>query len=192
MVVKDVQVTPTRKMWTADEYELIVEKGILSEDERVELIQGEIVKMAPIGPRHAMCVRRLDSLFIHLLGNAVIVSGQSPVRLGNNSEPEPDVALLKYREDEYGQAHPTAEDVYLIVEVADSTVLSDRLIKAPMYAEAGIGEMWLVNLEKDVIEVYSSPSEGKYQQTRIAARKESLKLPSGLPGEVRVSELLKW
>jgi Uma2 family endonuclease len=181
-----------RKLWTVEEYEAMVNKGVIEEDARVELIRGDILNMAPIGPRHAMCVRRLEKLFFELVGNSALVSGQSPIRLSGNSEPEPDIALLKYREDEYGQAHPTAGDVLLVIEVADSTLITDRMVKAPMYAEAGIPEMWIVNLNDNVIEVCATPLQGSYTQTRVVARGEKIGLPGGLTGSLSVSEILKW
>lgn len=183
-------VTLTRKLWTVDEYEEMIEKGILDEDDRVELIRGEIVKMAAIGPRHATCIRRLEKLFYGLLDEAGIVSGQNPIRLPNDSEPEPDVALLRQRVGDYVQTHPTVEDVYLVVEVAVSTLATDRSEKIPMYAEAGIVEAWIVSLEEDVIEVYSNPDNGEYKTMRVAQRGETIALPASLPGVVSVDEVL--
>src|SRR5438046_2761083 len=114
-----------RKLWTVDEYEEMIEKGILDKYDRVELIRGEIVEMVPIGARHATCVRRFEELFHESLGRTVIISVQSPILLHDNSEPQPDLALLERRTDEYSHEHPKAEDVLLIVEVADTTLATD-------------------------------------------------------------------
>ncbi len=179
-----------RKLWTVDEYEQMIEKGILTEDDRVELIKGEIVEMAAIGPRHAMCVMRLDELFHELLRRTVLISVQNPIRLPDYSEPEPDLALLKRRSDEYSHEHPKADDILLLVEVSDSTLATDRRVKVPLYAEAGIAEVWLVNLDKDVVEVYSEPTGGKYEKMALARRGEALVLPGGLPGQISVAEVL--
>lgn len=179
-----------RKTWTIGEYEQMIEKGILDEDERVELIRGEIVKMAAIGPRHATCVRRLEELFHELLGRTVVVSGQNPIRLPDNSEPQPELALLKRRNDEYRQQHPQAADVLLLVEVADTTVTSDRDAKVPLYAEAGIAAVWLVDLNANVIEVYSEPVGGRYERVSTVGRDETLALPGGLVGSISVDEVM--
>lgn len=179
-----------RKLWTVDEYELMIEKGVLTGDDRVELIRGEIVQMAPIGPRHAVCVRRLDDLFHDLLQKTVIVSVQSPVRLPDDSEPQPDLALLRRRPDEYAGGHPTAEDILLLIEVSDTTLATDRAAKVPLYAEAGIAEVWLVNLENDGVEVYSELVGGRYTKVDFVGRGQRLRMPSGLVGEIEVDDIL--
>lgn len=182
-------VSLARKLWSIEEYELMIEKGVLNENTRVELIRGEIIKMAPIGLRHAACVVRLDDLFHELLGRTVIVSVQKPVQLHNDSEPEPDVALLKRRSDAYASKRPTASDVLLLVEVADTTLTTDRSVKVPLYAEAGIATVWLVNFDKTAIEVYSNPVAGTYQQATIVGQDEMLVLPGELQGTISVAEV---
>jgi len=177
-------------MWTIDEYELMIERGILNENERVELIRGEIVKMAPIGIRHAACVTRLQEIFYNLLHQSVTVSIQNPIKLPNNSEPEPDVALLERRSDQYAQRRPTAHDVLLLIEVADTTLATDRSEKVPLYAEAGIQAVWLVNLDKGMVEVYLNPMGKSYQEVHHAGRGQRLSLPGGLQGEISVAEIL--
>ena len=149
----------------------MVVAGILSEDERVELIQGEIVKMSPVGIRHASCVKRLNRLFSQVLGDRTIVAVQDPVELSNLSEPQPDLALLKPRADFYATGHPQPQDILLLVEVADTTVESDfaertlreRSIKIPLYASSGIKEVWLVDVNEQVIEVFREPTDNSYQ-----------------------------
>jgi Uma2 family endonuclease len=149
------------------------EAGILSEDDRVELIEGELIKMSPIGISHAACVNRLNSVLNRRAGDQVIISVQNPIRLDRYSEPEPDLALLKYRDDFYAQEHPAAGDVVLIIEVADTSVEYDRNVKLPLYANANIPEAWLVSIREDVVEAYSQPVDGIYQSIRLINRGES-------------------
>jgi Uma2 family endonuclease len=159
------------KRWiTADEYERMGEAGIFPQDARLELIGGEIFEMSPIESPHAARVKFLIGLFSRLLGGTFIVSAQDPVRPDDFSEPQPDVALLRWRDDFYRGAHPTAADVLLVVEVADTTVITDRRIKTPLYARAGIPEMWLVNTPGGQVEVYSEPSGDSYLRPEVFAR----------------------
>ena len=148
--------------------------GVLSEDDRVELIEGEVVEMNPIGSRHAACVGRLTELLVRLVGGVAIVWVQNPVRIDDYSEPLPDVALLKRRDDFYALANPQPRDVLLIIEVADSSVEYDRDIKIPIYSRAGVPEVWLVNLPEEAIEIYARPLNNAYQETRLVKRGESL------------------
>ncbi len=152
-----------RRKFTVEQYHQMVEAGILTEDDRVELIRGEIVEMSPVGRRHAACVNRLNGLFNQRLAQAVIVGVQNPVELVNNSEPQPDLALLQPRADFYEAGHPQAEDILLLVEVADTTVEYDREVKIPLYAEDGITEVWLVDINGQCLEVYRQPSPNGYQ-----------------------------
>src|SRR5205085_8941770 len=163
-----------RRHFNVIEYYRMAAAGVLSEDDRVELIEGEVVEMNPIGSRHAACVGRLTELLGRLVGGAAIVWVQNPVRIDDYSEPLPDVALLKRRDDFYAQANPQPTDVLLIIEVADSSVEYDRDIKIPLYAQAGIPEVWLINLPKGSIEIYTQPSNDSYLETRYVKRGESL------------------
>jgi Uma2 family endonuclease len=179
-----------RRWFNVDEYYRMIDAGILSEDDRVELIEGEVIKMSPIGKFHAACVKRLNKLFGFLVGRTAIVSVQDPIRLSDFSEPQPDLALLKLRDDFYSSGHPTPEDVLLVVEVADSSVQYDRSIKMPLYARSGIPEVWLVDVARDLIEVYARPVSGRYQDFREARRGETLTL-SSLPNLlIRVDDIL--
>ncbi len=152
-----------KRQFSIQDYHQMVVAGILSEDERVELIQGEIIKMSPIGIRHASCVNRLLKLFSQSLGDRATVIVQNPVVLNNFSEPQPDVALLKPREDFYATGHPQPQDILLLVEVADTTIESDRAIKIPLYASSGITEVWLIDVNEQVIEVFREPTDNSYQ-----------------------------
>ena len=148
--------------------------GVLSENDRVELIEGEIVETNPIGSRHAACVGRLTEILGGLVSGKAIVWVQNPVQINDYSEPLPDVALFKRRDDFYSQANPQPADVLLIIEVADSSVDYDREVKIPLYARANIPEMWLVNLPKDTIEIYTQPLGETYREIRLVKRGESL------------------
>jgi Uma2 family endonuclease len=152
-----------RRKFTVKQYHQMAEAGILTEDDRVELIRGEIVEMTPIGRRHAACVDRLNEMFILRLAQATIVRVQNPVELDDNSEPQPDLVLLRRRADFYEAGHPQAEDILLLVEVADTTVETDRDVKILLYANSGIAEVWLVDINAQCLEVYRQPSEKGYQ-----------------------------
>jgi Uma2 family endonuclease len=181
-----------RRLFTLEEYEHMIDAGVFNEDEHIELIRGEIVGMAPIGLPHEVCVARLTRLLGRVAGNEAFVWPQNnPVSLpGSNSRPEPDATLLKWRDDFYAGKRPEPEDVLLVVEVAETSMRYDRTVKAPLYAEAGIPEYWIVNLRDGVIEVYTDPADGAYKQTRKAKRGDTLPLPGGLEGALQVSDIL--
>ncbi len=153
----------TYRRFTVDDFHRMAETGILTEDDRVELLDGQVLEMAPIGPAHAGCVNRLTRLFTRLTAGSATVSVQNPVVLSARSEPQPDLAILRYREDGYAEAHPSPGDVLLVVEVADSSSQSDRAVKVPLYAAAGIGEVWLVDLDRRKIEICRDPTREGYR-----------------------------
>lgn len=152
--------------FTVAEYHRMAEAGILNEDSRVELIRGQIVDMAPISTPHFGMVNRLTRLLSAILAGRAVISVQNPVRLDDGSEPQPDVAVLRFREDDYETVRPGPADVLLLIEVADSSLKEDREEKAPLYAESGIGEHWIVNLIDRVVEVHRRPEGGRYAQVR--------------------------
>lgn len=156
--------------FTADEYERMGEAGIFPPGARLELIEGEIYEMSPIGSPHAACVKFLSRLLNELFGKELIVGVQDPVRLNDFSEPQTDLTLLRWREDFYRSAHPTPEDVLLVVEVADTTAVTDRSVKIPLYAKSGVAEAWLVNIPDERVEIYSDPSGGEYRRVSQHAR----------------------
>ena len=160
----------SRRLFTVHEYHQMAQAGILTEDDRVELIEGEIVQMAAIGSRHAACVDRLTQLFVVRVAERAIVRVQNPVRLSDYSEPEPDLALLRPQPDFYAAAHPGPADVLLIVEVADTSVGVDRATKMPLYARAGISEAWLVDLHAEQVEVHRQPTPRGYQEVYSLGR----------------------
>ncbi|HRC71584.1 MAG TPA: Uma2 family endonuclease [Candidatus Competibacter sp.] len=153
-----------RHRWTVAEYHRMAEVGLLNEDSRVELIDGEIIEMAPIGSQHSGKVNRFISLFSKVFSNRAIISAQNPIVMGGYGEPQPDITILRWREDFYEQAHPHAEDVLLIVEISDSTLHYDRDVKVPLYARNGIPEVWLLDVQNRQLEIYREPINGIYQQ----------------------------
>lgn len=166
------------------------EVGIFNEDSRVELLDGEILTMAPIGNRHLACVNRLTRLLVVAVGDQAIVSVQNPVRLDDHSEPQPDLALFHPRADNGDRLPPGAADVFLIVEVADSSLAWDRDAKAPRYGAAGVPVCWIVDLAVAEILVLSGPGPGGYRDLHRAQSGETLEVP-GLPGGVvGVDEIL--
>lgn len=156
----DVEVA--RRLFTVEEYHRMADAGVLRENERVELIDGEIVEMAPIGTRHIGCVINATRLFITRLGDRAVVSPQNPVVILPRSEPQPDVVLLRPPTVSYSRERPASEHVLLAVEVADTTVRFDRFVKGRLYARAGIPEFWLCLAADGAIEVYRRPSAEGY------------------------------
>ena len=161
--------------FTVDEYHRMAKAGVFHEDDRVELIDGQVVEMTPIGPRHARCVDDLTRLLSRLADDQAIVRVQNPVVLAEYHEPQPDLALVRERPDRYGQAHPQPAHVMLVVEVADTSVEHDRSVKIPLYARAEIPEAWLVNLPDELIEVYRNPAGGSYAEITSLSRGETIK-----------------
>ncbi len=152
----------TRHRLTVDEYYRMAEVGLLAADARVELIDGEIVHMPAIGSKHAGTVRRLDKLFQEAVGHRVVISVQAPLRLDRHNEPEPDLMLLRPREDFYARSHPTASDVLLLIEVSDTTARYDREIKLELYARYGIPETWIFDLDSALLRQYRRPADARY------------------------------
>ena len=161
-----MSVTLLKRLFTVEEYRKMGESGILKEGDRLELIRGEIIQMSPTGPVHAAYVKHLNEIFISRLAGRVIVGVQDPVELDDKSEPQPDLALLQRRTDFYKSGHPRSQDVLLLVEVADTTIKSDRDIKIPLYAEDKIPEVWLVNVNEYCLEVYREPTADGYQNVQ--------------------------
>lgn len=179
-----------RRCFTVEEYHRMAQVGILSEDDRVELIEGDIVEMTPIGSRHASCVKRLNRLLSQQLGQQALVSVQDPIRIGERSEPQPDLALLRPRPDFYVQAHPGPEEVLLVVEVAETSGEMDREVKVPLYARARVPEVWLVDLGAERVEIYRKPGAQGYEEVRRVGRNEHL-APYSFPElDLAVADLL--
>ena len=167
-----------RRPFTVGEYYRMAEADILTEEDRVELIAGQIVAMSPIGSRHAACVKRLNVLMGKMVGDSMLIGVQDPIALDAYSAPEPDLVLLRPRADFYAAAHPSAVDVLLAVEVSDTSADYDREVKLPLYAQAGLPEVWLIDLQKGCIEVYARPQGGAYQQRVEVAADATLTSPT--------------
>lgn len=176
--------------FTIKQYHDMIDRGIFAEDEPIELIRGEIVRKMPIGNPHAATVNILTRLLSKRIPDVAMISIQNPVLL-SDSEPEPDVAILNFHDDLYASRRPGAQDVLLLIEVADSSLAYDRDVKGPIYAEAGIREYWIVNLMNSTIEVYRDPQpEGRFATVTTAVLGKILTplLLSGL--SVPVDEIL--
>lgn len=158
-------VRPESYRFTVDEYHAIADAGILTEDDRTELVEGEIIVLNPIGSRHAAAVKRLAHAFATQAKSRFLVSVQDPIRLDGLNEPQPDLALLAPRDDFYAAAHPGPADVFLVIEVCETSAVHDRTSKIPLYARAGIGEAWLIDLAGRRLEVFTSASDTGYSET---------------------------
>jgi Uma2 family endonuclease len=163
-----------KHLFDISEYHRLAQAGIFSEDDRVELIKGEVIEMSPIGSAHAACVSRLDDLLHTSVRHSVQIRVQNPLQLDDFSEPEPDIALVRPRKDHYALAHPRPEDVLSVIEIADTSIEYDRHVKLPMYARAGIPEAWLIDLNQDVIGKFSEPRDGQYPTYGEARRGETI------------------
>ncbi|HEX5370578.1 MAG TPA: Uma2 family endonuclease [Dehalococcoidia bacterium] len=167
--------SPTRRLFTVDEYYRMAEAGILGEDERVELVEGEIIEMPPIGSQHASIVDHLAELLRRgLVPERHQLRIQGPLRLDGESQLQPDLTLLKPRSDFYAGAHPSAEDVLLLIAVSDTTLAYDIGRKQAVYADAGVPEYWVVDVAGRRIEVYRGPALDNYKQRLIIMPGESI------------------
>jgi Uma2 family endonuclease len=179
-----------RWRFTVDEYYRMAEAGVFPPDARVELINGDVLKMPPIGSHHSGAVDGFDEVVRELLGRRASVSVQGPLRVGLHGGPQPDLLVLRRRDDHYRTANPTAADVLLVVEVSDSTLNHDRHVKGPMYAAAGILDYWIVNLVDGQIEVYRDPSPDGYTSVDVKQRGESVSLLSFPDVSIAVMDIL--
>ncbi len=170
-----------RRRFTVHDYHRMGEAGILHEDDRVELIEGELVEMTAIGTRHFSCVNRLTRLLVMNVGDDAIVSVQNPVRLNEYNEPQPDLAVIRPRD--YRESLPEPDDVLLLIEVSDTTLAYDRGVKLSLYARAGIREVWIVDLPNETIARYTSASADGYRHVDQMRRGQTLE-STALPGLV--------
>lgn len=180
-----------RYRFTVDEYDRMAEVGLLTQCDRVELLDGDIVEMSPIGDRHASVVARISHVFSEHFGRRCIVWGQNPLGLRVvRSVPQPDVVLLRPRDDFYATGRPGPNDAFLVIEVMDTSAATDRGVKLPLYARAGVVEMWLVDLGADAIEVYRRPAASGYADARVLRRGDRV-TPHAFPDvTVAVDDLL--
>lgn len=181
---------PTRARFTVEQFVRIYEQEILDPERRYELIEGQIFEMPPIGPGHAGGVTYFTALLVIRLADRALVSVQGPIRIGDRSLPQPDLAVLRFRPSEYRDRYPTPDDVYLLIEVADSSLRFDRGLKQRLYARSGIPEYWIVNLRRNVVEVFREPGADGYQSQAIAQPGETLTLVALPDVSFAVAEIL--
>jgi Uma2 family endonuclease len=158
---------PQIHLWSIADYHQMIEAGVLDEDDRVELLEGKIVCMSPQRPFHAASVQRSSRLLFKLLGDRAYIRTQLPVTLGNDSEPEPDIAVVRFDGNEYSFRHPEAPDIYLLIEVADWTISKDRKQKARIYGKNQVLEYWILDLQKRQVYIFRHPEDGSYREELI-------------------------
>jgi len=179
-----------KKLFTVDEYLRMGEAGIFDPEARLELIEGEIIEMSPVGDRHVICVNRATALFSARLAGKAMVSVQNPVRLSRYTEPQPDILLAPWRDDFYASKRLSAEHALLVIEISDTTIRYDRNRKMPLYAKAGVRELWIENLQQDVILVYRNPGSETFATSLTFKRGVSLSLTAFPEIVFTVDELL--
>lgn len=180
---------PQRKIFTVSEYHKMIDAGVFVGKSNYELIEGEIVKKMTQGDYHISCINKLTRLFSLNLSDEFILSVQNAVVVGDVNEPEPDVTLLKFREDFYSSGKATAEDVLLLIEVSDSTVKYDRDVKLKLYAEGKIEEVWLVNLPRQILEVHTQPHKGKYKVVKKFEKTQTVSPKKFSEIKIKVSDI---
>lgn len=188
-IIRKHAAPPAPRLFNVDEYYAMAQAGILGEDDRVELIEGEIVVMSPASSPHAGCINALTRLLVQAAGDQAIVSVQQPLRLSELSEPEPDVAVLRWRDDHYRARHPRPADALLVIEVARSSLRGDRKVKLPLYARYSVPEVWIVDLEAHRVEVYRSPGPDGYAESSTRSGSDRLSVP-GLDLEIESGEIV--
>lgn len=186
-----IEVMEEKRLITVDEYYQMAEFGILKPNERVELINGEIIKMSLVNSTYGGYVTRVSRVLTKHIGyDLATIPSQNPIRLNNYTEPEPDITIAKYSENDYEDNHPTAEDIYFLVEFSDSTLRYDQTKKARLYARHQILVYWVVNLVKKQLEVYQNPIDGKYTTKTILKRGDKVVIPH-FDIEIEVAEIIK-
>lgn len=176
--------------WTVGDYRQLVEVGLLDEDAKVELLKGQIVNMSPIGHAHAATVNYLNAWLVRQLGDTYIINVQNPIILDDRSEPEPDLAVLQGKADFYVADLPRAAHVVILIEVAGSSLEKDVQVKAPLYAEAGIPEYWVVDLANEVLVLHRRPASGQFEEVQFLPR--DARVQHELLGDLLVSDLFPW
>jgi Uma2 family endonuclease len=177
------------RLITVNEYDRMIEAGIYTENDHIELLNGEIIELMPKGPKHTSANSRLVRFFIRLFGEKLIVRSQDPIWLDGVSEPEPDIVLAKWNENEYSEGHPTPADIFLIMEISDTTLSYDRETKAKAYSRNGIQQYLLLNLNNETIEDFREPNEDGYQFKRTLRKGDSLNLTAFPEFEIKIDDL---
>ncbi len=168
------ELEPQIHLWSIADYHQMIEAGILDEDDRVELLEGKVVCMSPQIPFHAASVQRSSRLLFKLLSDRAEIRVQLPVILGNDSEPEPDIAVVRFDAHEYSFRHPEASDIYLLIEVTDSTIAKDRNQKVRIYAKNQVLEYWILDLQKRQVYVFRQQEEGSYREKLILSSSDNI------------------
>jgi Uma2 family endonuclease len=179
----------SRHRVTVDEYYRMADVGVLAPEARVELIRGEVVDMAPIGSRHGGCVKILNNRLCAAVGERAVVAVQDPLRIGKHSEPQPDVMVLRLRSDNYRDAHPTPADVLLLIEVSDTTARYDREIKLPLYAEAGVPEVWIVDIDAQLLRCHRRPAGLEYTEMQALPAPSLIAVPGVEGAKLELGDL---
>ena len=190
-ITTDAPVRYSPHRFTVDEYYRMAETGILDEDDRVELIDGQILVMEPISPEHGGHTIALNRLFSSLVSDRAIIGVQNPIQIDEYNHPQPDVVLCKLHDDLYKRNHPKPSDILLIVEVAWTSAARDRRLKIPLYARAGILEFWLVDIPHRMLEVYTEPSDDSYDRVARLRAGSSVRLTAFDDVEVRVEDVVR-
>lgn len=185
-----MQIEATRRRFTVEEYGRMAEIGVLGPEDRTELIEGEVFQMSGIGPRHLGCTNRFVDAFTAAFRGRAVVSPQHPVRLDDYSEPQPDLALLAMREDFYSSKIPQAADAVLVVEVSDTTLRFDADVKLPLYAAAGVPEVWIADLDAGVLCVFREPTGRRYAAEQVLGAEAPVSAAAFPDVTFRVGDLL--
>ena len=183
------KVKRTRRLISSDDYNQMMLAGIFKPEEKLELINGQLIQMSPIHSFHATTVRKNQQYLYKILGDDLEISIQNPIQIGEHSNPEPDVAILRFREDGYLHQHPLPPNIVLIIEVADTSLEYDRKVKVPLYATAGIKEYWIINVNGEKVEVFTGPKNRSYQKKSILRSGESFRSIS-LEAEIGIDEII--
>ncbi len=184
-----MEVQLAKRLITVDEYHTMAKAGILTRKDKVELIHGEILEMSPTGKKHRSTVIRIENNLKKLFGKKALISVRNPINISDLNEPEPDVTILKKSDDYYHNRSIKPNDIRLVIEVSDTTYHTDKEIKLPLYASAGILEYWVVNLQKSEIEVHRFPEREVYKRIQIAQHGDSIEL-SFCQKSIKVDNLL--
>ena len=178
-----------RRLLTVDDYHKMIEAGIFTKNDHVELLNGEIIKMSPVKSSHSGKVNRIQTLLVRLLLDKAIISVQNPITIQPLSEPEPDICVLKVRDDYYENSHPKGEDVILLIEVSDTTLQKDKTIKADLYARGGVSDYWIIDIKAQSIECHSNPHNGKFKSIELKDGDDKMTIPH-FNIEIKANQLL--
>ncbi|CAN5867436.1 Uma2 family endonuclease [soil metagenome] len=185
----EMEIQPSRRRFTVDQSHTMMAAGVFTEDDRLELVKGEIVEMFPIGTPHATCVWKLNYL-LNASPRNLLIDIQNPLRLSDASEVYPDLMVLKYQANMYADRIPNAQDALLVIEVSDSTLLYDRTVKLPRYAAAGVAEVWIVDLNAERVLVHRDPLDGVYGQVAEVKKDGTLSVAAREGLELNLADIL--